>query len=455
VGGAATGGAPVDAGPDSVGGATSSSATTGTGGSIVQDGGIASENLPRADPASVSASDQAALVSGNDAFAFDLYKQLASAPSAAAKNVFFSPLSISMVLGMASAGAGGATQTEMAKALHFTLPQSALQAAFNWLDLSLLERAQAASMMGTVMPAPTLSLANALWGQQTFAWQTPFLDVLATDYGTGVNLGDFVSNPDAIRTNVNDWVSQQTAQHIQNLLPPGSVSSQSRLLLVNAIDLAFSWQIPFNANHSGLQSFTPDGAQPLQINTMNEVENFVYAEDAVAQAVWLPLVGGQITVEIYLPKTGGLASLEPVLATEVAALRAARAPAWVGVQVPSFSYTTPTIPLSPALTALGMTTAFGPGADFSGMTTTQPLHLDEVFHEAMLSLNEAGVHAAAATAANFGACGAASPQFLVDVDHSFIVGIRDEVTGSLLFLGRIVNPNEQGAVSPVPHQSPC
>ncbi len=411
-------------------------------------GPVASVNLPRDNGSGVSASDQAALVSGNNAFAFALYGQLAGDPANAGQNVWCSPLSVSMALAMASAGAVGQTQTEMAQALDFTLPQSNLQAAFNWLDLSLAQRP---AMAG----GATLSLANALWGQQTFAWQTPFLGVLATDYGTGIHLGDFLNSPDSVRSDVNDWVSQQTAQRIQNVLPPGSVSNKTRLLIVNAIDLAFPWQSPFDPNHSGLAPFTPDAGQALSVNTMNQVGYWTYAEDTLAQAVWLPLAGGQLTVEIYLPKAGGVASLEPVLASEVASLRAARASTWVGVDLPSFTYTTPPVPLSSALEALGMKTAFTLGADFSGMTTTQPLHLDEVYHEAMLSLNETGVQAAAATASTFGACGEIGPTVVIDVDHSFLVGIRDEVTGSLLFLGRIVNPNAQGAVTPVPHGSPC
>jgi len=182
---------------------------------------IAQSDLPRDTDPSVESEDVGELVSGNLAFAFDLLHEMTEDDA----NLFFSPYSISSALAMATAGARGTTEEQMADVLHFTLDSLVLHPCFNWLDLELNGR-------GAIGPPYEgegfqLSVVNAVWGQQGYPFLDPYLDLLAVNYGAGLRLVDFLDNPHGSRLTINDWVSDQTNARIQDLLPPGSITAPS------------------------------------------------------------------------------------------------------------------------------------------------------------------------------------------------------------------------------------
>jgi serpin B len=172
--------------------------------------------------------------SDNRAFALALYRELAKRPG----NLFFSPYSVSTALAMTYAGARGDTETQMASALHFTLPQTDLHAAFNATDLALAKRKEQLIQSEGVTPTKgdgfQLRTVNQAWGQQGHAFSDAYLDVLATNYGAGMFLLDF-SKAEAARMTINAWVADQTEQRIKDLLPESSISADTALVLTNAI----------------------------------------------------------------------------------------------------------------------------------------------------------------------------------------------------------------------------
>ena len=195
-----------------------------------------------ADP-QANASEMETLVADNTAFALDLYHQLASRGG---DNLFYSPYSISVALAMTYGGAAGTTAEEMSRTMHYTLGQEKLHPAMNTLDLSLKfyqgERAEDSKFK--------LNLVNSLWGQKGYSFLAEYLDLLAENYGAGLRILDFVGNPEGSRKTINDWVSDETEQKIEDLIPSGVLNELTRLVLVNAIYFNGDWVLPFKENET-------------------------------------------------------------------------------------------------------------------------------------------------------------------------------------------------------------
>ena len=171
--------------------------------------------------------DQTAVVEGNNAFAIDLYGQLRGQDG----NLFFSPESISTAFAMAYAGAGGNTAAEMALTLHFTLPADRLHPAMGALLTNL----------NADHPGYQLRVADALWAEKDLTFLDDFLKLTSDNYGAGFNRVDFKGAPEAARSTINQWVEQKTEDKIKDLLPSGSVTPATRLVLTNAIYFKGDW----------------------------------------------------------------------------------------------------------------------------------------------------------------------------------------------------------------------
>ncbi len=210
-------------------------------------------DMPRIESPEVAEEQVAELVGGNSTFAFDLYRAVATQEQG---NFLYSPYSISLAFSMVYAGARGETETQMARALHY-LPQAAQHPAFNMLDQRLSKLGQGGKPDEDEAATPfQLHIANAVWGQQGFAFAQPFLEILAQHYGTGLRVVDFRQAPDAAREAVNAWVADQTEDRIKNLMPPQSVTSDTRMVLANAIYFKASWLFPFAEDATRNGTFT-------------------------------------------------------------------------------------------------------------------------------------------------------------------------------------------------------
>ena len=381
------------------------------------------------------AADVHELAHGNTAFAVDLYHALLRDNQG---NLIFSPYSISLALAMTYAGARGQTEQQMAQTLHFTLSQARLHPAFNALDLGL-------SQPGTGAPADQfqLNVANSLWGQKGFAFEPAFLDQLGENYGAGLRLADFAQAPEPARKSINDWVSQQTKDKINDLIPAGAITPLTRLVLANAIYFKAKWLSPFDANRTHPGDFNlPDGTKAsVSMMSSGEPGSLRYAKADGYQAVELPYQGGQAAMLLIVPDLGHFSDVQQALTADALDnIESALQPKQVQLTLPKFKYES-SLGLADTLGQMGMPDAVNPDkADFSGMDGAHDLYVSAILHKAYVSVDEAGTEAAAATAVVVGVMAMPVQEVQLTVDRPFIYVIRDTQTGSLLFMGQVTHP---------------
>jgi len=389
--------------------------------------------VARAVPAA-GATELADLVGGNTAFTFDLYQVLRTEADG---NFLYSPYSLSLALAMAYAGARGETGRQMADTLHFSLPQEQLHPAFNTLSQEMDRRVQGAG--GTDGRGFRLNVANCLWGQEGYRFLSEFLDLLAANYGAEMRRLDFAREEKARKT-INDWVSQQTEGRIQELIPAGILDAATRLVLTNAVYFNAAWARPFDPRRTQDGVFHLLDGSSVRIPMMHQEGSFAYAEGPDYQAVELPYDGHQIAMVILLPAQGQFEAFEGSLAAKrVEGILEGLAERQVALTMPRFEFESG-CDLGTALTAMGMPLAFTLQADFSGMTADGELFISDVIHRATISVGEVGTEAAAATAGVMPPSAIPEDLVTVAVDRPFVFLIRDVPTGTLLFLGRVVDP---------------
>ena len=401
------------------------------------------EEIQRAEP-SATRTEVDKLVRGNGAFAFDLYRTL----SADDGNLFFSPYSISTALGMTYAGARGETERQMADTLHFLLPQDRLHAAFNTLHLDL--DSQGGKKDDNDPSAFQLNVANALWGRQGYHFLDEFTTVAAESYGAGVRPTDFVGQPEESRVRINDWVADETEKRITDLIPEGKFDDQPpALVLTNAIYFNAAWLRKFDAMPAPTDFHRLDG-ETVAVPMMNRTGKRRYASGDGYQAVDLQYKFSQISMTILVPDSGTFEEFEDSLDEEIVKqVTEDLETRQVVLTMPKFDFES-SFDLVDTLRGMGMRDAFdGLRADFSGMDglscmagDVQCLFISDVIHKAFVAVDEEGTEAAAATAAiAMPASGAPGPPLEFTVDRPFIFLIRDRATGTILFVGRVLDPS--------------
>ncbi len=391
-------------------------------------------DVPRDLAPQVGDSDLAELVRGNTEFAFALYPQLISGD----KNVFYSPYSISLALAMTYAGAKGQTADEMAKALHFLLPAERLHPAFNKLALELESRSQSKDLAPDLVFQ--LNVANSLWGQAGFAFEKDFLDTLAANYAAGMRLVDYEKDAEAARRKINDWVSQSTNQKIKDIIPEGALDALTRLVLANAVYFKAAWLHPFEPDATQPDAFRRLDGSTADVPMMHEQSGFSWMQGDGYRAVELPYVGWQLSMLIVLPDEGKFGDVETRLDAEfLNATLAGLQSGEVILALPKFKFEW-SLGLGEGLGALGMQDAFNPqAADFSGMDGKRDLYVSQILHKAYVAVDEAGTEAAAATTAIMEAASLPSDLVEFTIDRPFFFIIRDNPTGTILFVGRVMD----------------
>ncbi len=425
----------------------------GTGEAGASPGTMASSSLAR-ETATLTDTEKSDLATSLSGFAFALWQGLRGDPSTQ-NNFAFSPTSISLALGMAYAGAQGSTASQMKSSMDVTSSSDVYFRSLNWLDAQLESRADAAlnqaqntyksSGSSGAAPDPAnfrLHVVNACWGDRTFTFEQPYLDTLATEFGSGVHLADFRTQPDTERLAINAWVSQETLNRINDLIPQGVIDTTTRTVLVNAIHLKLPWFDPFLETNTKPAMFTKTDGSSVSVPFMNKGGQWSYAEDDTTQAVALPLFGFSVNFVVFLPKaTSSLAQFEDSLSQgHATTLVAGMGSHQVSLALPKFAFTTASVHLSSVLTALGMTDAFTPSADFTGISKEKPLFISDVVHKAMMGVDEHGVEAAAATGIML-AGGVPTDIKQVNVNRPFFFGIYDQPTSTWLFLGHVTDPS--------------
>ncbi|UCF34393.1 MAG: serpin family protein [Phycisphaerales bacterium] len=388
---------------------------------------------------SVSEAELAALAEGNTAFSWELYQQVRLRNG----NQFYSPYCISFGLAMAYAGARGHTALQMAEEMHFGLSQDRLHPTFNALDLRL----SASSGAGAADDGEgfQLLIRDSVWGQEGYSFLPSYLDVLAEHYGAGLRVLDFRSDPKGARLIINRWASDATGQRVQELVAPGVVSSATRLVLTNAAYFRASWEKRFPLESTREGPFQPLESSMVTVPMMSQTAAFPYLEEEGYKALRLDYAGGEAAMLILLPAVGAFADFEGTLNQDrMDAILADLTLRVVELTLPKFAYEAG-LPLGDVLRGIGVPDAMCGGmTDFSGIDgMLGTLCISEVAHSGYVQIDENGTEATAAgDAVTDGASAVPDrPEELVQfsVDHPFIFVIHDAQTGTVLFIGRVVN----------------
>lgn len=356
-------------------------------------------------------------------FAIDLYGKLKGQEG----NLFLSPSSISTALAMTYAGARGETAAEMKKVLHFTLDDKDLHPAMGNLTKLLSQKHEGCSV----------SIANALWGQKGYCFLEEFLDLTQQNYGAGLQQVDFAGATEQARKTINTWVEENTNSKIKELLKKKHMDNDIELILTNAIYFKGTWEYPFKKEDTRREKFDLSKEKSIQTELMYMRKPVLrYMEGKGFKALELPYAGQEVSMVIFLPyRVDGLPEFEKSLTKENVAkwLAEMQKTPLLAVAIPRFKMTCE-FELEDSLMEMGMVSAFGESADFSGMSGGKGLYILDVILKAFVDVNEEGTEAAAATAVSV------KNGYIFHADHPFLFLIRDNRTGAILFLGRLVDP---------------
>ncbi|MFP4041808.1 MAG: serpin family protein [Bacteroidales bacterium] len=377
------------------------------------------------------AQDMKNTVDGNNAFTFSIFDEINNEEA----NVFFSPYSISSALAMTYNGAEGKTREEMASVLNFPENKHELSVGFKRLNEHLHELQR---------DDIQLKVANSLWGEQTYSFRQEFLDINKEYYKAGIRKVDFKNNYNKAREDINKWVEENTEEKIKDLIPPGMLDAMTRMVLANAIYFKGAWEFPFDEKKTRKDTFYIYTKCRTKADFMNRSLTANYYKDNLAEVLEIPYSGGEISMLIVLPhETYGMEKLESKLDRSLyEKYNQELSRKQVELSLPKFNITAD-YELSDVLSKLGMKTAFGGDADFSGMTGKKELYISNIVHKSFVDVNEEGTEAAAATGVVMRKTSLPpSEKIKFKADHPFIFFIKDNETNSVLFMGRVMNPNE-------------
>lgn len=409
-----------------------------TGPSQTQQGQLVRADLERATSTDATDNEVGAVVAGNTDFALELFRAAASDGA----NTFLSPYSIAAALTMTYAGARGTTADQMADTLMFGVDGDRIHTVRNELDLRVT--AVPASPPDDTREPMSIEIANSLWGQYDYGFLEEFLTTLAENYDAGMNLVDFVTDAEAARIEINDWVEEQTRGRIVDLIPQGVVDSMTRLVLVNAIWFKASWAEQFDPETTADDEFQTLAGGESTVPFMNGGGLMPYTAGSGFELLRMPYAGDAAMV-VILPEAGRFEEIAGQLDSDfLEAASNAATTRDIDLAFPKFEFTSE-FGLSETLRGMGMVEAFAPpggdgGADFTGMTEQRELFVQDVVHQAFISVDETGTEAAAATAVIIGLTSVGEPPLPVKVDRPFIFLIEHSSTGEILFIGQVVDP---------------
>lgn len=396
--------------------------------------GCGDTSVVRVDDSRATADGVKAVVDANNQFAFDYYNQAKSSGRYDGKNLFFSPYSISSSAAMVYEGARGTTAEEMKSVFYFPSDDLSRRSAFARLNNNINKGDK----------DYILNTANAIWVQNDYPVLQDYLLINKNYFSANVQNMDFKTESEKARQTINQWVSDRTNDRINDILPMGSITPSTRLVLANAIYFKGNWKEQFEKKYTRDEDFKVSKDLTIKAPMMNLDPNkvyFRYAETEDIQALEIPYKGDEISMLILLPKENDLSIAEKYLDnskfTDITNnLQKEQMP----IKIPKFKFTTD-FSLSEDLKIMGMPTAFTPDADLSGMTGNRDLMITTAIHKAFVEVNEEGTEAAAATVWSVGES-MAMPKDTFYADHPFIFMIRENSTGNILFIGRVVDPTK-------------
>ncbi|MGH9391906.1 MAG: serpin family protein [Vicinamibacteria bacterium] len=365
--------------------------------------------------------------------ASSLYRQL----SAARGNLFFSPYSISTALAMCHAGASGITRHEIEAALGHAGAGDGLIEAIGDLQRVLASRAR---------PAPRpfqLSVASSLWFQIAYRVSPAFLATLRTQLGAEAKEADFAGAPAEAARDVNLWVDEATHGKIREILSESQLDAFTRVILANAIYFKAPWLNQFEEWATKPERFRLLDGRSVDVPTMHATELHRYARGEGFQALEVPYGNDWVVMLLLLPDDGRFEAFEREIDVGRVAESTRRAtPVEVALALPRFRIES-AFALREPLTRIGIQGAFAPGADFTQISTEPGFSLGDVLHKAVVDVDEKGTEAAAATEVAMLGSTLRKPPKPIEfrVDRPFLFLIEDKPTGTILFLGRVLDPS--------------
>lgn len=385
-------------------------------------------DVERVSPAGDAPVDE--VVAGLDAFALRA-ERLAAADTGG--NTVLSPASIATAFAMVEAGADEATAARIADVFGFP-DEPGLHEAMNSLTATL----DAANRTDPDRGEVVLDVANTLWAQRGFDIQQPFLDTLATQYGAGVPVTDFEHDPEGSRGAINDAVGEATRDRIPDLMPPGSVTEDTRAVVVNAIYLKATWATEFSEDATAPQAFHLADGTTADVPMMHAPSLSARAAQTERYvAVELPYLDGDLAMLVVVPV--GSSTVDDVVADlgegGLATVAAGLGDATVDLTLPRWDTST-AVDLGGMLTDLGLPV---PGGSLPGVAPG--LEIGAAVHAADITVDEAGTEAAAATGVAMRVTAAPPGQMVTVVaDRPYLFAIRHVETGAPLFVGRVTDP---------------
>jgi serpin B len=378
------------------------------------------------------------LVAANTRFAIKIFKEISKEDEG--KNIFISPLSISTALTMVYNGAEGSTKEAMAETLEIT---GMTMEELNQNYLNLIESLENADS------DVHLSIADSVWMKEEFApsVKQAFIEQLSTYFKSDLYTRDF-DDPKTV-SEINNWISTKTNNKIDKMIE--KVDDQIVMFLINAIYFKGDWTTPFDEEETHTADFNlPDGLK-VKVSFMSNTDDYKYYSGSNYRAVRLPYGRDKMAMYVLLPNEDiDIDSfIESISQSELDRSFSSYAKTEVDIDLPKFKLEYGVKRLNDALKNLGMGIAFDPGkANFEGIASidaSNNLYIDFVDHKAFVEVNEKGTEAAAATVVGIGLTSMPMTQTFT-VDRPFVSIIRDDRSGSILFMGNINNPLE--AISP-------
>ncbi|MCX5782276.1 MAG: serpin family protein [Elusimicrobia bacterium] len=377
--------------------------------------------------------DIRSLVKRNNSFAVKLFAKLQE--GATNENIFLSPYSISTAFSIMYAGASSDTARQIAETFNFSSDTEKLCATFCSLQNNLNSIQKEKNV--------ELSIANGIWAQRDFRFNVNFLYLVSQDYGSELALSDF-RKPEIPRSEINEWVDKKTKSKIKEMIPEGVLSDQTKMVLINAIYFKGSWDKKFIKNSTKIDKFWISTSTCVDVKMMYQKNNFSYQEKEDVQVIELPYSGNDLSMIILLPKEiDGIEKIEKDLTLEK--LYRFTQGLWdqeVKVFFPKFKFSSD-VDLKKLLEKMGVTYAFSSLADFSLMTDDKDLFISDAIHKAFVEVDEEGTEAGASTAVVVNLTSARIEKKIPEfrADRPFLFFIKDNESGSILFLGKFMNPS--------------
>ncbi len=372
-------------------------------------------------------SSENAIVTADNSFGFKLFAAVNK--SDAAKSVFISPLSVSMALGMTLNGANGSTRDAMIQTLEFTGMKQA--------DINASYQSLIALLVG-LDPKVTFQIANSIWHRPELNVEQAFRDANSTYFNAEINSLNF-SDPNASKT-INAWVDRCTHGKISEIVPT-TIPAEIVMYLINAIYFKGTWTQSFDSSVTRDDLFTRIDGSHTTCKMMHQKKNLKYYADGQLQAVDLPYGDAGFSMTILLPAAGTniddfAAQLTPQIWNASTSGLVSRE---TELYLPKFKFEYEK-PLNDMLKSMGMSIAFSlKDADFTNIDKRGQLYISEVRHKTFVQVDEEGTEAAAVTSVGVGAT-SVGQNLVMRVDRPFIFVIRENTSGTVLFIGKIVEP---------------